>query len=71
MIVQDSFDIHPTLNTGLVTGTIIGNDQILCGNVASTWYQVTPMDYAFAGTSQSRHSRLPNARQKGLWVVGK
>ena len=43
LIVQDSFDIHPTLSTGLVTGSIIGNDQILCGNVASTWYQVTPM----------------------------
>jgi hypothetical protein len=43
LLVQDSFDIHPTVNTGLVTGTIIGNDQILCGNVASTWYQVTPM----------------------------
>jgi hypothetical protein len=43
MIVQDSFDIHPTLTTGLVAGSIIGNDQILCGNVASTWYQVTPM----------------------------
>jgi hypothetical protein len=43
MIVQDSFDNHPTLTTGLVTGTIIGNDQIVCGNVASTWYQVTPM----------------------------
>lgn len=43
MIVQDSFDIHPTLNTGLVTGTLIGNDQILCGNIASTWCQVTPM----------------------------
>ena len=36
MIVQDFFDIHPTLNTGFVTGTIIGNDQILRGNVAST-----------------------------------
>ena len=43
LIIQDSSDIHPTLTTGLVTGTIIGNDQILCGNVASTWYQVTPM----------------------------
>jgi hypothetical protein len=41
--VQDSFDIHPTLSTGSVTGTIVGNDQIPCGNVASTWYQVTPM----------------------------
>jgi hypothetical protein len=26
MMVQDSFYIHPTLSTGLVTGTIIGND---------------------------------------------
>lgn len=44
LLVQDSFDIHPSLTTGLVTGTIIGNDQILCGNVASTWYQVTSVD---------------------------
>jgi hypothetical protein len=50
LLVRDSFDIHPTLTSGLVTGTIIGNDQILCGNVASTWYHVTPMVYAFAGT---------------------
>jgi hypothetical protein len=43
MIIQDSFDIHPTLTTGLVTRTLIGNDQILCGNVRRIWYQVTPM----------------------------
>jgi hypothetical protein len=42
MIVQDSFDIHPTLTTGLVTGTIISNDQILCGNVASPIEQSCP-----------------------------
>ena len=39
LIIQDSFDIHPTLATGLVTGTITGNGQILCGNVASTTEQ--------------------------------
>jgi hypothetical protein len=54
MIVQDSFDIHPTLTTGLVAGSIIGNDQILCGNVASTWYQVTPMK-----DSSHPHARWP------------
>ena len=26
-----------------VSGTVLGNDQILCGNVASTYYLVTPM----------------------------
>jgi hypothetical protein len=34
LIVQDSFDLHHTLMTGLVTSTIIGNDQVLsreCG----------------------------------------
>ena len=35
LIVQDTFDLRP------ITGTIIGNDQILCGNVASTFYLVT------------------------------
>ncbi len=40
LIIQDSFDIHPTLPTRSVTG--IGNDQILCGNVASTTEQSCP-----------------------------
>jgi hypothetical protein len=31
LLVQDSFDIHPTQTTGSVTATIIGNDQILWG----------------------------------------
>jgi hypothetical protein len=35
LLVQDSFYIHPTLTSGLVTGTILGNDQILCGNALS------------------------------------
>jgi hypothetical protein len=26
-----------------ISGTLIGNDQILCGNVASTYYFVTPI----------------------------
>ena len=42
-IVQDSFDLRPATPGSSISGTIIGNDQILCGNVASTYYLVTPM----------------------------
>ena len=42
-IVQFTFDLHPSATTGVITGTVIGNDQILCGNVASTEWIITPM----------------------------
>jgi len=42
-IVQDSFDIRPVSLNGPISGSVIGNDQILCGNVLSTFYLVTPM----------------------------
>jgi hypothetical protein len=41
LIVQDTFDLRPATPGATITGTIIGNDQILCGNVASTFYLVT------------------------------
>lgn len=43
MIVQPSFDIHPATPGQPITGSVIGNDQITCGNVVSTYWQVTPM----------------------------
>ena len=41
LFVQDTFDLRPATPGATITGTIIGNDQILCGNVASTFYLVT------------------------------
>ena len=41
LIVQDTFELRPATPGATITGTIIGNDQILCGNVASTFYLVT------------------------------
>lgn len=43
VMVQDSFDIRPITPGSAIVGTIIGNDQITCGNVVSTYYVVTPM----------------------------
>ena len=42
-VVQDSFDLRPATPGSAIVGEIIGNDQITCGNVISTYYQVTPM----------------------------
>ena len=42
-IVQDSFDIHPTSLNGPINGSVVGNDQIYCGNILSTYYVITPM----------------------------
>ena len=42
-IVQDSFDVRPVSLNGPISGSVIGNDQILCGNVLSTFYLVTPL----------------------------
>jgi hypothetical protein len=41
-VVQDSFDLRPRTPGASISGTVLGNDQILCGNVASTYYVVTP-----------------------------
>jgi hypothetical protein len=35
-IVQDSFDLRPATPCGSISGSILGNDQIHFGNVAST-----------------------------------
>lgn len=42
-IIQDSFDLRPPSPGSSISATVIGNDQILCGNVKSTYYQITPM----------------------------
>lgn len=42
-VVKTSFDMKPTQVDGTILGQILGNDQIMCGNVASTFYVVTPM----------------------------
>jgi hypothetical protein len=42
-IVQFTFDLKANPTTGVITGTVLGNDLILCGNVANTEWIVTPM----------------------------
>jgi hypothetical protein len=42
-IVQFTFDLRANPTTGIITGTVLGNDVILCGNVASTEWIITPM----------------------------
>jgi len=42
-VVQDSFDLRPATPGSAVVGQIIGNDQITCGNVVSTYYELTAM----------------------------
>jgi hypothetical protein len=42
-IVQDSFDLHPATVGGSISASVLGNDQILCGGIASTNYLITPM----------------------------
>lgn len=42
-VVQDSFDLRPATPGSAIVGEIIGNDQITCGNVISTYYEVTAM----------------------------
>jgi hypothetical protein len=40
-IVAQQFDMRPNPTTGLISGSIYGQDQILCGNVQSTQRSVT------------------------------
>jgi len=40
-IVQSQFDMHADPNTGVISGSIYGADQIFCGNVNSTEWLVT------------------------------
>ena len=42
-IVQDSFDLRPGSVNGPISGSVLGNDQIFCGNIHSTFYLVTSM----------------------------
>ena len=42
-MVQDSFNLYPSTPGSAIVGSIIGNDQLTCGNVISTYYIVTPM----------------------------
>lgn len=42
-VVQDSFDLRPSTPGSAIIGEIIGNDQITCGNIISTYYEITPM----------------------------
>lgn len=45
-IVNPSFDIKSNQVDGTIRGQVIANDQILCGNIQSTYYVVTPMKNA-------------------------
>jgi hypothetical protein len=40
-IVSQQFDMRPNLTTGVISGTVYGSNQILCGNVFSTQWLVT------------------------------
>ena len=42
IIVQRSFDLQQN-SSGLISGTVVPNDLIFCGNVTSTQWTVTPM----------------------------
>jgi hypothetical protein len=42
-IIQDSVDLRPPTAGASISGPAIGNGQFLCGNVATTYYTVTPM----------------------------
>ncbi len=42
-VVQDSFDLRPATPGSAIVGQILGNDQITCGNVISTYYEITAM----------------------------
>ena len=41
VVVPNQFDIHANPTTGLITGNIYGNNEILCGGVQSTQWLVT------------------------------
>lgn len=42
VMVKKQFDLKPNAS-GLITGSVVPNDQILCGGVASTLWTITPM----------------------------
>jgi hypothetical protein len=42
-VVTSNFDLHPNQVNGSIMGNVIGNDNILCGNVQSTQWIITPM----------------------------
>jgi hypothetical protein len=40
-VVTSQFDLHANPTTGLISGSVFGNNQILCGGVQSTEWLVT------------------------------
>ena len=42
-IADESFDLTPNQPNGSIMGTVVGNDNILCGNVQSTQWIITEM----------------------------
>jgi hypothetical protein len=50
-IVAQQFDVRANPTTGLITGSVYGNNQILCGNVLSTQWLVT--EYITANDTDS------------------
>lgn len=80
-IVPDNFNLRPNPTGGIVVGTILGNDQIQCGNVASTFYLVTPMKdatHAFcnefvclcSATATGMRAWVPGLRCKSILKPG-
>src|SRR4051812_15261085 len=43
IVVQTQIDIRPNQPDGTIQSSILGNDEILCGNRQSTWWTVIPM----------------------------
>lgn len=50
-IVRTAFDLKPNQPDGSIEGQVLGNDVILCGGVASTYYKVTAMKDATTALS--------------------
>ena len=42
VVVKKQFDLKPN-TSGVITGSVVPNDKILCGGVASTLWTITPM----------------------------
>src|SRR4051812_20734909 len=57
-VAKSSFDLKPNQVNGSLVGQAIGYDQIFCGGVASTQYDITVMKDANTPVSPSKHYLL-------------
>jgi hypothetical protein len=59
-IVAQQFDMRANPTTGVISGSVFGNDQILCGNVASTQWIVTEFKSSGQAGGQPQYYCLTN-----------